>query len=127
MVVEELDRADADHMRAADLLLYPQRARFRRGHARDTGLALGREQVGDVFPLPGPAGHGGGDAVFEIVGMSHHGNTPIPVLRHCLHPPAPLTPSWPLRVQQRIAHGLEADKAVTEYEGVDAIVDAGRT
>src|ERR1700677_973484 len=91
-MVEELDLADADNGRAAALFLDPQRAHLVGGHARDPGLAPGREQIGDVFPLPGPAGHDGGDAVLEIVRVSHHGDGPVPVLRYRLHPPQPSLP-----------------------------------
>src|SRR5271155_3298439 len=91
-MVEELDLADADNGCAAALFLDPQRAHLIGGHAGYTGLAAGREQIGDVFPLPGPAGHDGGDAVLEIVRMSDHGDGPVPVLRYRLHPPPPSLP-----------------------------------
>ena len=89
VMIEKLDLGYADDRGAAALFLHPQRADLVRSHAGDTCLAPGREQVGDVFPLAGPPGHGGGDAVFEIVWVSHHRDGPVPVLRHRLHPRHP--------------------------------------
>jgi hypothetical protein len=87
LMVEELHLADAYDGRAAALLLDPQRSRLVRRHACDTGLAPGREQVGDLLALPGPAGHGGCHAVFKIIRMGHHRDGPVPVLRYRLHLP----------------------------------------
>ena len=88
-MIEELDLGYPDDCGAAALFLHPQRANLVGRHAGDTCLTPGREQVGHVFPLAGPPGHGGGDAIFEIIRVSHHGHGPVPVLRHRLHPQHP--------------------------------------
>src|SRR5262249_11930841 len=83
--IEELDIAHPDDRRAALLLLDPQRSGQVRRHTSDPGLAPGREQVADLLALPGPAGHGGRGAVFEIIGVRDYGDGAGPVLGHRLH------------------------------------------
>ena len=133
LMIEKLDLGYADNRGAAALFFHPQRGDLVRGHAGDTGLALGREQVGDVFALAGPPGHGGGDAVLEIVRVSHHCHGPVPVFRHRLHPRHPfprrycrhsLTPrlaaadglgSARLRTATGPAQGLAVTASTREY------------
>jgi hypothetical protein len=88
------DVPHAHDRRAAPFLGYPQRSGPAGVQAGDTGLALGGEQVCHLFRLAGPAGDGGGDPEFQVVGVGGHGDGPGPVFRHRLHRPC-LLPEVP--------------------------------
>ena len=85
-VVEELHVSDPDQRGPAHLLVDPQGTDLGRVHARDAGLASGGQQVGDLLALAGPAGHGRGGTVLQVIGMGDHGDGSVPVLGHGLQP-----------------------------------------
>ena len=62
----------------------PARAagRTRRVDGVDARLAAAGEEVGDLASAVGPAGHGRGAAVLEVVGVGDHGQRALPVVGH---------------------------------------------
>lgn len=79
---QELDGVDADVGRGGALFgLADGGARGRR-EAVDAGLTAGDQQVADVAAGLGPFGDGRRGAVFEVVGVGHDGQRPLPVVGH---------------------------------------------
>ena len=79
-VIEELDHGDTHRGRGGHLLRGAQRTGLAGRHGIDTGLAPGGQHVTDILAHGGPAGYGRRRAVFKVVGMGHHRQSPAPIL-----------------------------------------------
>ena len=77
---EKLHLFDADHRGGCAFLGLAQRAGLLGCHRVDAGLPAGGQAVGDVLALAGPASHGRGRAIFQVVWMGHDRQRPTPFL-----------------------------------------------